>query len=1024
MLKHPQHTLQRVQQYASMHGLGSKFYSEQAPVLLSVYHAPDRIPYAKAIQGDYQPAQVGDQFGPFWSTHWFRVEIEIPSAWAGKEVHFLWDSASEAEVYENGSPLQGLAGSGGGWVRGTIRPQYVLSRKAQGGEKRVLYVEMAVNHFFGLGSDPENEPMGWPGKLQKAEIAVFDRELWDLFWDLKVIADIAEELPTTTPRGGQALFAANKMVNLIDPDDRKTWKAARKVAAEFLGAHNGDGQLNLSAIGHAHIDTAWLWPLAETRRKCTRTFSTAVLYMDEYPDYKFACSQAQQLEWTKEMHPDLFEKIKQKVKEGQFIPVGGSWVEPDCNLPSGEALVRQFLYGQRFFKREFGATCEEFWEPDVFGYTAALPQILRLAGIKHFLTIKLSWNQYNKLNSHTFWWEGLDGSRVLTHFPPADTYNSMANVKEVIYSSTNYKDLDRSKDAYLLFGFGDGGGGPTIEMLEQLKRMKDVDGLPRVEMRSASDFFNRLEKTGDDLTTWVGELYFELHRGTYTSQANNKKYNRLSEFMLHDVEFLSAIAHTIKGYSYPTTELDRLWKTLLTNQFHDIIPGSSINLVYRDSDRDYAEVLARGGALRNQAATAILGQPAKPLANICAVNTTGVERNEVVELPEGIKGTQTSASGKALGIVNAPAYGYSVFSPEEKLSQKVSVQETNGRITLENDMVRAVFSMSGNLTSLFDKRNQREAIEPGKNGNQLVLFDDNPVNWDAWDVDIFHLEKRADVSGATSCRIIEAGPLRARVAYEFNIGAKSTLSQIVTLNAISPRLDFHSEVEWHEKHKFLKVEFPFQIRAMQATYEIQFGHLQRPTHFNTSWDFARFEVSAHHWGDLSDNDFGVSLLNDSKYGYSTHKNVMRLSLLRAPTAPDPDADQGHHTFGYALLPHAGSPQSSGVIEEGYRFNQPMLIFPTTSSQGQVSFFHSSNPAVIIDTVKKAEDSDDLIVRLYESRGTLGTARLHSNLPVNTVKRCNLLEDDLNEPSDQKTVDGVQFNFKPFEILSFKLTIQK
>ncbi len=552
MLKHPQLTLQRVQQFTSPQGLGSKLYTHRAPVKLSVFHAPDRIPYTKAVQGEYQPTQIGDSFGPFWSTHWFRVEIEIPTAWAGEEVHFIWDSSSEAEIYENGSPVQGLAGSGGGWVNGTVRPQYILTRSASGSETRVIYVEMAVNHFFGLGAQPDHGNLTETVTLSRAEIAVFDREAWDLMWDLKIIADMAGELPANTPRGGQALFAANQIVNIVDLDDRNTWPAARKVAAEYLSARNGDGQMNLSAIGHAHIDTAWLWPLAETRRKCTRTFSTAVRYMEDYPEYKFACSQAQQLEWTKEMHPDLFEQIKEKVKAGQFIPVGGSWVEPDCNLPSGEALVRQFLYGQRFFKREFDATCNEFWEPDVFGYSAALPQILRLSGIKYFLTIKLSWNQFNKLSSHTFWWEGIDGSQVLTHFHPADTYNSMANVKEVLYSMTNYKDLDRSKDAYLLFGFGDGGGGPTVEMLEQVKRMKNVDGLPRVEMRTANDFFTRLENDGKDLTTWVGELYFELHRGTYTTQADNKKFNRQSEFMLHDVEFLSAIAHAAKGYQYPT----------------------------------------------------------------------------------------------------------------------------------------------------------------------------------------------------------------------------------------------------------------------------------------------------------------------------------------------------------------------------------------------------------------------------------------------------------------------------------------
>jgi len=1023
MLKHPELTLQRIQLFATQRGLVNKLYTQSAPVKLAVYHAPDRITYDEAMKGDYQPAQVGQQFGPFWSTHWFRVEIDIPAAWAGKEVHFLWDSTSEATVWENGSPMQGLAGSGNSWgTPGAIRPEYILTRSAKGGESLVLYVEMAVNNLFGLGVALDPAHLAQIGTLRQAEIAVFDREAWDLLWDFRVIADMAQHLPANTPRKGQALYTANEMINRIDLEDRSTWAYARDCAKEFFAAKNGDGQLNLSAIGHAHIDTAWLWPLAETRRKCTRTFSTAVRYMDDYPNYRFACSQAQQLEWIKEMHPDLFERIKEKVKTGQFVIVGGSWVEPDCNLPSGESLVRQFLYGQRFFQREFGVTCNEFWEPDVFGYSAALPQILRKAGIRNFLTIKLSWNQFNKLSSHTFWWEGLDGSKVLTHFPPADTYNSMANVEEVLYSMTNYKDLDRSKEAYLLFGYGDGGGGPTREMLEQVSRRKGVDGLPRVEMRPANEFFTRLERDAKDLTTWVGELYFELHRGTYTTQANNKRDNRLSEFMLHDVEFLSAVAHAVCGYEYPKDELDRLWKLVLTSQFHDIIPGSSIQLVYEDSKQHYADVLGTGGTLRNQAAVALLGKPDPEGENIIALNTTGVERTEVVELPNGAPGAQVSTNGKSLVVASAPAYGYTVFKPETSVQQQVRVIESDETITLENDIVRAVFRRSGSLISLFDKRASRDAIEPGKRGNLLVLFDDQPNNWDAWDVDIFHLEKRTEIAGAKSCVVTEQGPLRAAIAFEYEISPNSSVTQVVTLTAISPRLDFNTEVEWHEKHKFLKVEFPFNVRSLDATYEIQFGHLRRPTHFNTSWDWARFEVVAHRWADLSDPDFGVALLNDSKYGYATHGNVMRLSLLRAPTSPDPTADQGHHMFRYALLPHPGTVQNAGVIEEGNRFNVPLQLLPTSSEPASRSFFSVDNPSVILDTVKKAEDSDDIIVRLYEARGTHGTARLHTTLPVKSAARVNLLETAEDGPAPAFEDGVLSFNYRPFELITFKLSL--
>jgi alpha-mannosidase len=1022
MQKHPDLTLKRVQAFASPRAFAGKIYQEHAPVAFSVFHAPDRISYAEAIQGDYQPAVVGEKYGPFWSTHWFRVEIQIPTGWAGKEVHFLWDSCSEAEVWVNGEPVQGLAGTGLWGSVGALRGEYILTRKAAGGESLTLYVELAANHLFGEGYG-NDDPVNQVGLLRQAEIAVFDREAWDLYWDFKVLADMASNLPLNTPRGGQALFAANEMVNRINLDCRETWDAARKVAAEYFSAHNGDGQFNLSAVGHAHIDTAWLWPLAETRRKCTRTFSTAVAYMEDYPNYIFACSQAQQYEWMKELQPALYEKIKAKVKSGQFIPTGGSWVEPDCNLPSGEALARQFMYGQLFFRREFGTTCEEFWEPDVFGYSAALPQILRQVGMKYFLTIKLSWNQFNKLSSHTFWWEGLDGSRVLTHFPPADTYNSMGNVKEVLYSVSNYKDLDRSKDAYLLFGYGDGGGGPTREMLEQIERMHDVDGLPRVEMRTPNQFFHRLEENSKDLQTWVGELYFELHRGTYTTQANNKKNNRLSEFMLHDVEFLSAMALACQGAAYPKTELDRLWKLTLTSQFHDIIPGSSIHMVYEDSKVHYADILGSGAALRNQAITSLAGKPSEQSAYVCAINTTSFPRSEVVELPEGTPGAQTNADGKTLGVISAPSYGFTAAAPATQAAQQVRVTEEGNSIILENELVRAVFGKDGSLVSLFDQRANRESIEPGTQANHFVIFDDHPNFWDAWDVDVFHLEKRTEVQGAKSFKVVEAGPLRATVTFEYELTPNSSLVQTVQLTAISPRLDFNTEVEWHERHQFLKVEFPLNVRANTATYEVQFGHLERPTHFNTSWDMARFEVVAHKWADLSDSAFGVALLNDCKYGHAVHGNVMRLSLLRAPTMPDPEADQGHHIFRYALLPHTGAPQNSGVIEEGYRFNAPMILFPTQAETAQQSFFQVSNPAVILDTVKKAEETDEIVIRFYESRGTQSDAQVFTSLPVLSAQPCNLLEDEQGAPIDWPS-EGLSLRLKPFEIASYKLKLKK
>jgi alpha-mannosidase len=1015
MQKHLDLTRHRTQKFAAQ--LLDLFYSHALPVQLQAFAAPGRISYKEAMHGVYQPVHIGDRFEPLWSTHWVKISCELPSAWHGQEVHLLWDSNSEACVWHDGMPLQGLTGSHNGWQVDAIRKEFCLTRSCQGGEFIEVFVEVACNGLFGVENQAHNLRIG---ELSQAEIAIFNRSAWDLYWDLKVIADMALHLPANTPRGGQALYAANQMVNTILLDDPATWTAARAIAARFFAARNGDGQHNLSAIGHAHIDTAWLWPIAETKRKSIRTFSSALRDMEAYPGYQFACPQAQQLAWIKTSQPGLYNRIQEKAQAGQFIPVGGTWVEPDCNLPSGESLVRQFLYGQRFFEAEFGARCQEFWNPDVFGYSGALPQIMKLSGIRYFLTQKLSWNQFNKPTSHTFIWEGIDGSRVLTHFPPADTYNSIATVKEVLYNVSNFKDHERANESYLLFGYGDGGGGPTPAMLEQLHRMVDVDGLPRIQIRSPREFFARCEDDLKDPLVISGELYFELHRGTYTSQARNKRSNRQSELLLRDAEMLVALAFAQGKLDYPSALLETLWKSVLTNQFHDIIPGSSIGLVYEDSARDYQFVFEQATNLRQDALHSLIPSiPADVPEKVFVFNTLGISRTEVVELAAGLAGAQTLADGGSLGVVQAPPLGYAVQSPACTIDS-ASVRETITGFELENPYLLARFNHTGGLVSLFHKTTHRESIQPGALGNHFVLYEDLPNSWDAWDVDVFHLEKQLPLKSASRFEIIEKGPLRVALAFYYDISSISKMRQVISLDALSSRLEFHCEVDWHERHKFLKVEFPINVQAQFATYEIQFGHVQRPTHYNTSFDLARFEVPAHKWADLSETDFGVALLNDCKYGYSAHGNILRLSLLRAPTHPDPEADQGMHQFRFALFPHQGSPQLAGVTDEAYRFNVPLLVGNASGSDFKRSFFLLDHPALVLDTIKKAEDSNAIIVRLYEPRGARGTVQMTGSLPVQTASRTNLLEDELMELNWTET--GVQIDFNPFEIITLRLSL--
>ncbi|MBE2181428.1 MAG: alpha-mannosidase [Chthoniobacterales bacterium] len=1001
MLKHAELTKGRLNRFLGE--FTAALYPASAPLTtLSVFSAPGRISYAEAMRGRYRPAREGEKFGPGWSTHWFRIAYTIPKAWKGREVALYFHSASEGCVWKDGVPLQGLTSYNIGPQE--IRSHFVLTPKARGGETGSLYVEAAINGMFGLtdggGGDGEHDQ----GHLRAARLVTRDRAVWDVLWDFVTIKEMAAHLPVDGPHQGPALAAANAMVNAITIGDPATYESARAIARRFLSARNGGRNHRVSAMGHAHIDTAWLWPIAETKRKCVRSFATAVRLMDAYPEYTFVCSQAQQLAWVRDLQPALYAKIQAKAKTGQFVPVGGTWIEPDCNLPSGESLVRQFLLGQRFFEREFGAPCREFWNPDVFGYSGALPQIMRGAGIRFFLTQKLSWNQFNKPTSSTFLWEGIDGSRVLTHFPPTDTYNGVATVEEVLKHYGNFKDKERATESIMLFGWGDGGGGPTEEMLERLRRLKNVAGLPEVTIRPPQEFFARCEADLTDPIVWAGELYFEMHRGTYTTQAANKRDNRRCEELLHDTEFLAALGHATRGAGYPQAELTRLWERVLLNQFHDIIPGSSIREVYEDSARDYAEVLGAATRLRAAAAKALLPATGKG-SRVLALNTLGWPRREV--------GTVDGSPA----FVEAPALGYAVTAPVRDTTAPVTVRRAKAGFVLENGLVIATFDAQGRLVSFFDKRHARETLS-GR-GNQFVLFDDLPVLFDAWDVDAYHLEKREPVGRAKTMRIVENGPLRATVELAMTINARASLVQRITLHAESPRLDFAVTADWREKNRFLKVEFPLALRSDHATYEIQFGHVRRPTHFNTSWDMARFEVCAHRWADLSEPGYGVALLNDSKYGYACHGNVLRLSLLRAPKTPDAHADMGEHRFRYALFPHAGGPQAGGVIPEAAAFNQPLQVFKTSSPARSVSFLSLDNPAVVPDTIKKAEDSDALIVRLHESHGGHQTAVL-SCVGLTAARRVDLLE---RNPAPVPVSGGqITLALRPFEILTLEVTI--
>ncbi|KAI8597961.1 glycosyl hydrolases family 38 N-terminal domain-containing protein, partial [Dissophora ornata] len=866
---------------------------------LSFHSVPalKRITFEEAIQLNYEPTSTGRTFGPSWSTHWFKLKITVPREWAGEPVDLVWDSSSEAMIWSmDGVPRQGLTGDKGN----DRRVDYQLLKKAQGGEFIELYIEMACNGMFGAGKNglinPPDEKRQF--LLAQVEILVRNKAAWSLFYDMEIISGMANELPEDTARAQEALYACNQIIdnfNRFDIDS--ALQKCLQISHEFLSKKAAPGVHRVTAVGNCHIDTAWLWPYAETRRKTARSWSTQLRLMEDYPEYVFVCSQAQQLEWLSQDYPKLFEEIQAASKAGRFQVIGATWVEMDCNLPSGEALCRQFLYGQRFYEKCFGARCKIFWLPDTFGYSAQLPQIVKQSGAEYFFTQKLSWNNINKFPNTTFTWVGLDGTKVLTHMAPCETYTAQADVGDMIRSIKKNRDLAFSNQSLLPYGNGDGGGGPNRSMLERIRRMKDIDGLPRCEMGGADGFFKSVEKEAKGLQEWKGELYFELHRGTYTSHGAIKKYNRKLEFVLRDIEIASTMCMNYgREFKYPKDDLDTFWKNLLLNQFHDVLPGSSIELANIDARAIYKDIESKAKKLQDDILDCLYQSSKQPgeEERYIAFNTLGWPRSEIIEVPaqSGDNLQQYSANNNTGYVrVESGAFNFLDVAEAKADNQRVRAFTSGQEIVMENEYIVAKFNQQGHLIGLYDKNEVRELIPEGQAGNKLRLYDDMPLFWDAWDVEMYHLNTGKD-AGTAKAKIGEVGPLRATLVVKHALTANSTAVQTIVLTASSPRLDFHTEVEWHESRVLLKVEFMWDICSDFATYDSQFGVVRRPTTYNTSVDYAKFEVCGHKFADLSEHGYGVALLNDCKFGYSCHGNTMRLSLLRSPKAPDANCDMG------------------------------------------------------------------------------------------------------------------------------------
>lgn len=978
-------------------------YAEHTPVMLVSWDVPgEPVPFSEAVGQAYTPFAVGTRWGRPWGTTWLRMTGSVPQLKEGQRAELVFDLGFNES--EPGFQAEGTVYRLDGSIVKAVEPRNAhVPLEGIEGDEFELYLEVAANpdvaegfrHFrpTPLG---ELETAGSEALyvFRQADIATRDLAVWELLQDVIVLSQLMEELSATSSRRAEILRALERVVDVADPDDiAGTAVSARAELSQVLSHPASASAHRVHAVGHAHIDSAWLWPVRETQRKIARTFSNVLSLQQEDDDFIFAASSAQQYAWLKRFQPELFSRVREAVASGRFVPVGGMWVESDTNMPGGEALARQFVRGKRFFMEEFGVEPMDVWLPDSFGYSAALPQIALAAGSRWMLTQKMSWNETNVMPHHTFFWEGTDGSRIFTHFPPVDTYSAQLTGSELARAERQYAEKGVANTSLVPFGYGDGGGGPNREMLAAAARLRSLEGSPTVTLSSPAQFFEAAEAEYPNPPVWSGEMYLEFHRGTYTSQARTKHGNRRSEHALREAE-LWATAAALRGAAYPYDELERIWEIVLLQQFHDILPGTSIGWVHREAERRYDEVSASAERIITQALGHVTGAGTAPLV----------------------------ANAGPYAWEGAAAMGITAVARGDLIPAAV-VRTTSG-FELSNEHLSVHVDESGLVTSLVVRATGRESIAPGETGNLLQLHRDTPTRWDAWDIDEHYRRSVSDLTDVISIEQIPH-PTAAVVCVIRGRGA-TRITQTLTLAADARALDIETMVDWHERQKLLKLSFPLDVHADRASSEIQFGHVQRPTHTNTSWDMARFETVAHRWVHVAESGFGVAIANDATYGHDitrapregggTTTNV-RLSLLRAPLYPDPEADQGEHTFRVSIRPDAGI---ADAVREGYRLNlPPRNIMGAGSVEPVVTV---SSDAVVVEAVKLAEDrSGDVIVRLYEAHGGRAQATLSASFAFDGVIETDLLEREVEASSVTSAADSVELALRPFQLVTLRFT---
>ncbi|MCM3697220.1 alpha-mannosidase [Microbacterium oleivorans] len=972
-------------------------HRETAPLRIEAWEVPDEpVPFAEAVGQSFAPFPLGGEWGKPWGTVWFHVTGRVPAAWretAGTRPEIVVDLGFDGSV--PGFQAEALVFRPDGSIVKAVEPRNTTVPVE--GDEIDLWIEAAGNPSVAGAFTYAATPLGDKRtagtepiyRLRRLELALLDETVWELQQDVWTLRGLVDQLDPDRSRHARVLTALGRAVDAVDPDDvAGTAAAGRAELRAALAAPASTSSHQLTAVGHAHIDSAWLWPVRETVRKVARTFSNVLDLMRTEEDFVFAASSAQQYAWMKEHYPELFERMRRAVAEGRFAPVGGMWVESDTNMPGSEALARQFIEGKRFFLEEFGIEPLEVWLPDSFGYSAALPQIITAAGSRWFLTQKISWNETNRMPHHTFLWEGIDGTRVFTHFPPVDTYNSDLSAADLARAERQFAEKAHASHSLVPFGWGDGGGGPTREMIAAARRTADLEGSPKVRLGSPAQFFTDAEAEYAAPPVWSGELYLEYHRGTYSAQARTKRGNRRSEHLLRAAELWATLDSVRTGAPYPADRLRAIWQTVLLHQFHDILPGTSIAWVHQEAEATYARIAGELQEIIGTALRSLIGEGERALAANAAPVTLS-----------GVPGLGVGAAASALPVL-----------PE---------RDGDGW-RFRHPRVDWAIDARGLVGGAVDLATGRELIDPAHPGGALHLFRDTPREWDAWNIDV-----EDGALGTIVDTVEEIAVDDADLVVRRRFGS-SRAEQRYRVDPHSGALEVALRLDWRERQKMLKIAFPLRVRAERAESEIQFGHVSRPVHMNTTWDAARFETVAHRWLRVAEGEYGVAIANDSLYGHDVQRapgsdggarTVPRVTLVRAPLFPDPEADQGAHEFRLSVLPAA---TVAAAIGEGLRLNLPVLSVQGANEVDPL--LELDDPGVVVEAVKLADDgSGDVIVRLYEALGSTRTAHLVPGFATSSVVQTDLLERTIASTALQDTAgDGVRLDLSPFQLVTLRL----